>query len=217
MNVVLLGHSFIRRARQHLLPYAFDIDIVAPHLASELAVKLRLERHFPKIFTQCQHLNFIRQLPQTISFIRTITPSVVVLDIGSNDLSQLTCVDPSQCLQLASNLIDFADLIIRTINCIVIIHSVLPRSHRLQSSPQIFAANCDTFNKCLKNFAAAHEKICFNKLRGFFGEFNSTAQSFTIDINSWSDDGIHCNRNFMPIYLSRLRHGLLFNKHLISA
>lgn len=215
MNVLLVGHSFIRRLKRNLLPAAGGRDVTAQRaqLAATFASQLEVSQHFESIFTCSENLNLICHLEKCVATVTNTHPQVVMLDIGSNDLAHIKTKKNNICLQLASKITDFAKNLLTLGVRLVIINSVLPRTGRIACTPDVFASNCHAFNNYVKHFTQTETNIKYNKLRGFYGTDNPHQNPPTV--NTWSTDGIHCNKgNSAKVYARRVRHGLLFFKHV---
>ena len=213
MTVLLVGHSFIRRFRDTILrdsPFVGkDILCKNSQAAAIFADKLRINEHFQQVFTISQRLYFIHQLSRIQKQLLEIRPDIVLVDIGSNDLANLTFANPGRCLALATAIFDFAQTIISSTT--VIINSVLPRVGRLNCSPKTFLENCTYFNNFLKHLCSSTPNIKYQKLRGFFGSDPEHKLS-------WSLDGIHCNASAgQRMYTTRLRQTLLSSCHNIKS
>jgi len=213
MNVTLVGHSFVRRVQVGLIPGSRGHDIETPESARHFSTLLQVSDHFKYVYTCAQHLNMVYHLPEYTHTIMKTSPSIVVLDIGSNDLAHITDVQPDISLQLATQIVQFAKSLIDYGVKLILINSILPRTGRISCSPEVFTKNAQSTNSYLKQLTDVEQRIKFNKLRGFFG--TDQAYSSPPTVETWSNDGIHCNKNGSEqLYAKRLRHGLLFHKHI---
>ncbi|RUM44976.1 MAG: hypothetical protein DSY80_03835 [Desulfocapsa sp.] len=213
MNVVLVGHSFVRRLQTGLLPNSRGQNIVTPYAARHLAIALQVSEHFQCVFTCAQNLNLVHHLPYHLHYIMNIMASIVVLDIGSNDIAHFTDTRHETCLRLATDIVQFAQSLIDSGVKLVLIISILPRTHGITCSPETFISNAQTVNSYIKQLTDPEQRLKFHKLRGFFGTDQALSQPPTV--TSWSNDGIHCNKNGSDqLYIKRLRHGLLLHKHI---
>ena len=209
MSVLLLGHSFLRRLKDRLLPSARKQNLVwNRHLSRTLLARLNIDHKFSDIYALCEGLNFINDIYQYISIVQDIHPSCILIEIGSNDLSKLHCYNPARCLDLAHDVFMLASAL-ETFTDLIIIHGVLPRFSRIRSTADTFYRNCLLFNNNLKHFCDSGNKIKFVRLRGFY----HTAHT---EYPFWTTDGIHCNTDIgFDKYKARLRHSLLYHRHLL--
>lgn len=207
MNALLIGHSFIRRlVGDSLLTSAVDVRF--ENTAISLSRNLELDFHFSGgLYTICKNINLIHHLYDTVHRIRDLLPDIIVIELGSNDIANLTNTNSSECLRLADQLVEFAKHCIASkLTKAVIINSVIPRNSRISCSAEQFIKNITIFNNCVRRFCNAAEQLYFNKIRGFY-------HPQKINNFWWSSDGIHCNTTEgKRMYRARLRHGLLFFK-----
>ena len=208
MKVLLVGHSFIRRLKNQVLPAARGRDITTQGAGKYFAQKLHLNDRFYSVYTLCERINLVEHLDNLYSQVCQLQPNTVLLDIGSNDLSSFTEVSPASCLKLAAAIFEFAEKLAALPHIyVVIIHSIIPRYSRISATPDIFIKNCQFFNKYIKHFCADSVAIKFSRLQGFFQQLDNTTAT-----PSWTNDGIHCNSTIgCRKYLSRLRHSLLYH------
>ena len=208
MKLLLLGHSFVRRLKDSVMPEARHIEVDRRH-AKAFSEKLTLSDHFPETFTICLGVNLIRHLFDKLDDIKVIHPCTVMLEIGSNDLANMSSWDSNHCLYLANMALEFT-MKLRAIGAkMVIMNSVIPRYARLCSTPDIFLRNCGTYNHILKNFCDTENGIFFCKLRGFYAPNEPSTRP------KWTADGIHCDSTHgQAMYRSRIRHNLIYQSCL---
>ena len=213
-NILLVGHSFIRRFKNFMVPQFYNKDIVCgmhDHAAGQFAVNLRIDTHYQKIYTFSHGLTSINQLPWALESIRQTNPIVTVIDIGSNDLANLTTYDPNQCLILATATFNFAESLTQQ-GISVILHGIIPRRGRIDCSYEVFLDNSTYYNKVLKLLCEDASQIHFHKLRGFHNPMDIHCSSLP-----WSLDNIHCNSpSGRRKYQAQLRHGLLLHHFHIT-
>ena len=127
MECVFVGHSYIRRLRDHYLPRRFPYRDVRPHhveRARELAKELELDNQFAGAYTAADDIVFIRELEHTRRTIATVKPGVVVIDIGTNNIARLTADDHVAILNLVTRVYEFA----RSLHVsLVVVNVVIPR------------------------------------------------------------------------------------------
>ena len=190
-----------------------DIDHTRPTHARLAAIRTGVSTLSTcrRLFMLGNNLNLIEDLDDTTAAqIEKINPTLLLLNIGSNDLANLCCIDTATCEQLADSAVEFAESIGNTPT--VVFYSVIPRSKRISSSPEVFLENMKAFNAKLQDLCAPFTKIHYERMRGFYSD--ATNQSRKVD--EWSDDGIHLRTHdkngkpaSMPTYQKRLKHTIL--------
>ena len=209
MDAVLVGHSFIRRLQGAHLP-GLKNNITTRPVGQQFAQSLRVDHHYTAVHTYCHGINMIQDLKNLPSFLKNygISPGIIVLDIGSNDLAHLKSLDVNICLELAVNIADIAEHYINTRLCrTVICHSILPRAHRIETSPGTFLSLVKNVNHFLKQLCDTTPGFFYSRLRGFLDQ----------NITQWSTDGIHCDRDNYQKYSARTRHSLLLHAESAAA
>ena len=91
MSALIIGHSCVHRMQLYLKKKPLD-----------------LRRQFPYVFVEGLGGATVNSLWQEMSFITTIEPKVVVIDIGTNDL----CSHHISPLDLALNIVELAGYIL---------------------------------------------------------------------------------------------------------
>ena len=212
MEVVLLGHSFIRRLRDDLVPWrpqggrGTDVGLGHPLRAAQLARAMGVSRNVRRIYTFSDGIVRIGDVDQAAAFVRRASPGVLLLDVGSNDLAHIVTVDPVQVLRLAVQLTDVASLFEAAF---VIINAIIPRTGNITCVPDTFRENAELFNTFVKNICETSEKLVFHKLRGFWNTRHG-AVTLPCQVPEWSTDGIHCDTSLsMRRYRVRTKHAIL--------
>ena len=211
MDVLIIGHSFVRRFRDHFCPGSRGSDITSPEQAEALAKLLSVDTHYQRIFTKSQGIVVIKDLYEIVNNIHEflLRPTVIIFDIGSNDLAHLAAPSARTCLTLATELVDLAQTLnIHRLVKLVIIHSVVPRFSKIQSSIDVFHQNTNLLNKYLVHLCSSTDCVKYNKLRGFLQR-----DRLSPNLTWWTSDGIHPNTKGYSTYKTRLQHGLLYNRH----
>ena len=222
MDAVMIGHSFIRRLRDETfpprvahrrIPRGQDIHHVQQNKARAFASKLRLDDNIRAIYTASNGINLIKDLHKSESLIFQIRPDMILIDIGSNDLANLTDQDHNSALNFAHQVLEFAESLPAHL---IIINAILPRSESITCSPETFRYNASHYNRIVSTFCATSPHIKFNKMWGFnFHYDNDTEQ--TRPVSLWSLDGIHCDTQIgRKQYRSRIRHALLDNMYIVN-
>ena len=173
MKGLLLGHSFIRRIKSHLAPTRTSQDILFEYDGSQLAQNLQVNNYYNQIYTICQNLNLVSQLQSKIRVIRQLQPDIIIIDIGSNDLSSLTEFNPTVCLKLANEVVQFAEVVLSSVSAIkkVILNSVIPTFWRIACDKNTCMQNAQCYNQIIKNLTEDSNNIHYCKLRGFYNSF----------------------------------------------
>ena len=157
----------------------------------------------------------VPHLPKAVASLASdgLTPTVVVIDIGSNDLAHVDVFKPKLVLELATRVTDFA-LALRADR--VIINAILPRTGHMTCDVDTFRDNTDLYNVIVNDYCDSEPGLRFNKMRGLSQTILSrlaTQQERERPprpVSDWSDDGIHCDRpRSQRIYSSCVKFALL--------
>jgi hypothetical protein len=211
MDVVLLGHSFIRRMRDDLSPPMFtkhglDIGHYSSLKAARFSTALRISNHIRGMYTLSNNVNFINDITHSKRLIIRTSPGIVIIDIGSNDLARIDNVNPVKMLELATKITDIATQLSAPV---VIINCILPRSVRIASNPKTYLENTIHYNTFLKNICDTSDNLVFHKLRGFTHTWVNDIER-RLEVSEWSSDGIHCNTPASrKKYRDSVRHAIL--------
>ena len=216
MTALILGHSYIRNIRDFALPPRLDqagnpltmsdVDICQSRRAARLALKLSVQHHVSHVYTLSNSITFISDLQHCVPTVTDTKPTVVVIDIGSNDISYVAEPAPDIMLDLATEVFNFAKSL--SVPCVVL-HAVLPRTGFLHTTSDIFYNNSHLYNTILHDLCKSDTQIHFNKLRGFHCQYVNNVE-LKRPVSDWSTDGIHPNKPASTQqYLRRLSHGLL--------
>ena len=173
-TIVILGHSFVRRMRSDVLgernSNLLNCDVLPPHVwqldrTRRLAEALKVNWHFAHIFTMAEGVSFIFHLPHTGNYLSAISPTVIIIDIGSNDLAWLQAVDGVTAESLAHQTTHFA---LNSPAHRVIINAVLPRTAGIScQDTEIFLHNMTVYNDKVRTACDRHVKLLFNKQQCF--------------------------------------------------
>lgn len=224
MQITLAGHSFIRRLRDHVMVSGsptsrenntrpHDITPGHPSHAAAAVRGLRLDHHFEAVHTVSDNIIFIADIITARHIIIHSRPTVLVVDIGSNDIARFDSVKPREMLNLAHTL--HLELI-RIAAPLTIINAVLPRDAGIVSTPAVFRENAHIFNQIIAELSTLCHNVIFNKLRGF-QHHHINGHDVPRPVTEWSSDGIHCSPSALPTYAQRIRHAILDNCHRIPA
>jgi lysophospholipase L1-like esterase len=218
MDVVLLGHSYIRRLRDGLIPPLHshrgqDVGIGSLIRAAQLASNLNISQHIRRVYTFSDGVVRIRDLDGIQTFVDRIRPGIVFIDIGSNDLAHYDVVDAYTMLQLVTQLTDLA-LSLHAPK--IILSAILPRTGNITCSPDTFRENAELFNTYLMNICDPKSKLVYHKPRGFWNQYLDGLEH-TLEVSDWSSDGIHCNRpDSFQKYKTRTRRAIMTQVHWAS-
>ena len=164
---VLIGHSFIRRLRQHF-GFMQDVedDIDARIFARSLRVQCRFSEVYTKsvnlIDTKSVNLNVIDQLPHPADIPHIQGAALVVLDFGSNDFANIPNFDPQFVATYAQRIRQWCV----STQTRVVVQAILPRYGGISSSVQDFLRNSEAYNHNLRGNLPLTPLIRFNKMQG---------------------------------------------------
>ena len=223
MEITFVGHSFIRRLKNHALKSVnctprgtprgrhSDVTPFHPREARAFVRGLQLDNWFSLAYTIAENIVFIRDVISALTD-NDFHSDVVVIDIGSNDIAQVPTQDPRRMLEMAHTL---HELLHHQSMPLIVVNAVLPRTHRIASTSQTFSANAAHFNNFLSEMCTLSPHIIFNKLRGF-QHLHIQGRDIPRPVCQWSDDGIHCTQESIQRYQQRIRHAVLDNCHRFS-
>ena len=198
MHGILVGHSFVRRMRRqsgHLQDINFAMERNSVE-ARDLSRSLGWFNCVNFAYTISDGCNVYEDLP----IIFDAQCDILVMNMGSNDLACLSKVDLRSVQRLACRYYEWA---INTGARAVLFVGVLKRTGRLNCSPSVFNVNRQIFNRKLKSLCVRNRRVHFQKLRGF----ESTSSQHSLNVSSWSQDGIHPNN--MMHYTRRLAFAVM--------
>ena len=199
-----LGHSFQRRKRYYVFGHRNN-DVLGVERAKAYSEALGVSHHFPETYSYSEGVVFIRDIWPSLHMIRFISPSVLNLDIGSNELALLTTHDPYECCLMLNELMDF----ITEANVpVTVVNHILKRTANIAGSEAVFEQNAREYNTRLAVFCGITDGISpyvvANPQRGFPSK----------PVAEWSNDGIHMrvdgisNENLIPMdrYIRQNNH-----------
>ena len=152
-DVLLIGHSFIRRARDYLITpesgklHGRDISESRQHIARIAAAKAELAHAVRGLYTAAQGINLVADLWKAEPSVMNINPAIIIMHVGSNDLSHI--VDPQAASALADSVIEFglrlhSEFGVQT----VIFNSAVPRdSHNMSTDADTFLQYMTNYNE----------------------------------------------------------------------
>jgi hypothetical protein len=138
----------------------------------------------------------------TISQIR---PSIILIDLGSNDL-----VGNVNCSVLAHTLFQIAQCCKEAFQAIVGICSILPRTGNLgRCTSDQFEYAMSNFNNLTKSLVVHDPLIFYHSHIGFWEKQDGRGHKAKLPVSEWSLDGIHPNHpNGRKKYKNSLRNAL---------
>ena len=216
--VVLVGHSFIRRYRDHIVPPAdnarpgtsADITPSKPAVARIATVNAKHERHITAIYTAANCINRVNDLPKADSVIRQTWQAIVVVNSGSNDIATLNTVDHSKVLGFVNDVIDFGESVRSKHGVkLVVVNSVVPRDANIAGTAETFLENITLFNKIAKTWCDCEPDFLFFCLKGFYMKHVDNRTEIPLPVGDWSYDGIHCDRDHLDKFSQRLKFALM--------
>ena len=169
-NVLLVGHSFVRRLHNAYQPGHGQGSDIAPGQtihAAQLSEALSVHHYISGVYTHANNVILTQHLDSCKPAEDQIRPAVVVIQAGSNDLAQLSHFDANAVLQTATQIYQFPSSLREEFDTpIIIINAILPWTANISSDTDTFRQLSTEFNKIIKNFCDS-QSIIYNKLRGF--------------------------------------------------
>lgn len=148
---------------------------------------------------------YARHLPELYAKCNT-TPDMVVIDIGTNDLSMVHTTQ--EAMDIAKRVFDFArSLVARGVKRVVILE-VLPRTrHGRHGAPRSFDVLVDSYNSRMSRLCSRNPES--NPISYWFHEdLSRQTESFIMD-------GVHLNDAGLVRYLESLHEAILrFSQNL---
>lgn len=227
-QAVLIGHSFIRRFRDTLITVHHpetatfrgrkprrksgrDISESRIYLARQAVNNVPLAHRLSRLHTASDGINLVEELWKADSTVTNVSPAIVLLDIGSNDIAHVVNKNANNMLQLASNVIDYANTL-RSKHSVakVIINSVVPRdSDNMTCTAKIFRDNMQLYNNFVKQWCETSDGLQYNHLRGFYTKYVQGLE-VPLPVHEWTiQDHIHCNDMYMQKYKQRVRFAIM--------
>ena len=155
-SALLIGHSFIRHTRAILIVLppgrkCWDISKSRQQVASIAWDKAELAKMIFRFFTSSQNIDLVSDLWKAESTVVAISPQIVLLHIGSNDLAHFIQDDKSAIITISTSLVDFAKWLLDYFEVrFMIINSMVPRdSHNMCCSADTFLTNTTHFSRKL--------------------------------------------------------------------
>ena len=214
-NVLLIGHSFVRRYRDTLIKpengrkSGRDISESRGHVAITAARVANVSYRVGALFTASQKINLLKHLDKSETTVIAVQPEVVVLHIGSNDLANFPVVDEFAARELAKAAWRFAEHLCNDYGVRrVVMLSTLPRAALITGSPATFTDNMNFFNSELENLCRPLQQLIYVRVRGFFFKKVNNLD-VPRPVAEWSTDGVHCDEESMPKYAKRIRLAIL--------
>ena len=213
---IVVGHSFIRRLRDHISPpyvphiRGRDISESHPHVAAVAARSANLAHRVRRIYTSAEGINLISDLWKSESSIVSVRPKIALIHAGSNDFARMHQVNKGQAEAAANVVVAFAKQLVCDYGVeIVIFNSMVPwDSRNMNCDAPTFSANMAYFINILCDVAEHYKHLRFKHLRGFYKQKVNNKDMF-LPFSTWSHDGIHCNPTYMAKYLQRLRFAIM--------
>ena len=191
LKVLILGHSFVRRATDYMETHNTMNNLSLSYSTHDIQFISR---------PGCHARNLCNAFPQ----VRLIKPSLVFLDIGTNDL---TVMSPDQ---LFTQVHEVARELIQScgVNRVVLLQ-VLPRTvHGRWGQPQPFQDKVARYNELIKT------NVYQNKLAPMYAIPRLAIsfwfhKGFRQDIASLIVDGVHLNSTGLPLYIRSIKRAVL--------
>lgn len=188
-SALILGHSFVRRLKDELeKEYVGEVGMFECNVASHLTVS----RSIPLVYLFGSGPLLHGMLIPSI-LIRNLSPQVLILDYGSNELASGVLPE-----QLICEIVQKARQILAEYTCIKVIGllSIVPRAAGFRSvgvNEDVFLERAFQVNKALKQICKNMPNIIFTRQKGFY-EKEIKGKKFKLEVKEWSDDLIHPDR-----------------------
>ena len=140
----------MRRFRDWISPCLPRSDVQPSNKtrSATIATALRLDKHFRYVYTVSDNIVFLQDLINALPSILCLHAQIVVIDIGSNDLSS-RC--PKTTVFIANEIFSLANNVCAPR---VVINAVLPRVGNLACSPDTFLLNSRDLNNYLSTLCS---------------------------------------------------------------
>ena len=193
-DLLILGHSFVRRLQE----YVFRKD-TSKVFGADLGISVQFSDVFYRGVAGLTLDRLINELP----LVRDLSPKAEIIDIGTNDLSNVG-VDP---VMLAKRIIDFAKLV-AAVNSVaeVLVCQVLPRVLVRPTGRTRFPTRVDfndarfMVNRTLAALTADLPHIHYWRHRGMHANWQQYFDRF----------GVHLNDAGMRKYVRSIRGAAMF-------
>ena len=188
LRVLCLGHSFVRRAQNFMQINGLgNLTLPEEHFTVQLLGRGGARQSdLLELFANCSN-----------------TPDLVILDIGTNDLVDVSHV--SQAIQLADNVYQTAQSLLAKGVSRVIILEVLPRSTRgRHGAAQAFTTHARSYNRHIQASVQRHREhvpIFF----WYHAGMSYKAEQFL-------SDGVHLNRDGNYKYIKSIKRAVITHR-----
>ena len=194
-TVALVGHSFVAGLNHHFLcgkgraRLANGVDSLPAYVTKTLEV----DDYFRAIHMLGMRGATIQQLSQFTPQLVTLKPTILIIDLGSNDLSAFHH-GHSDIMKLTSRYYESILKLLKASGAsLAYICSCLPRNANIaRQTPQQFLQSMHTFNTSMKAYCCTNNKLIFHTHKGFINDPNRQP----LPISTWSRDGIHPNTSY---------------------
>lgn len=186
VHSALIGHSFVRRAHEHLQ---------VPHSPYDLNLNLSTETHSVQFHGVGGAK--IRDLPNLFEAVRATNPRVLLVDLGTNDLASSAADPPRLAKDLYNQSIEIlnhpsVDSVVLFLAC--------PRFFRHTGKPQ------HKVNAKIKSFNDTLRVLCKDKTHPISVAFN---HALLLHFEQFHFDGCHLNARGLEQYLKTTRRAIL--------
>ncbi len=187
-SAVVLGHSFVKGLDDHYRHRFMDFN---PQLFPSLvAGDLMVDHNIQNVFLYGRSGAKIDVFEMPNLFLSMVHPSIVVIDLGTNDICQ--GINP---YVSATTLFAMATDLVSKFQSFVFLCSVLPRvsSLGILSSVDEFNSLFREFNSYIFELCKNSDQIFYHSHRGFWEILDEDGNKSELPVESWSNDGIHPN------------------------
>ncbi len=183
MNVALVGHSFVSQWERKLRgSYGWQC-----HFDREVAGHLSVSKIVSNVFLLGRG-GARQQMPYLpITTLKLISPDVTILDLGTNDLANISYTIE----EAAQWVLDQAIEIRNKVHGLVYVCSVVPRTGNLRGMSEVmFFQRMEQYNRLLEHMVQNEQGIYFHRHKGFYEGRQGKART-RLPVHTWSQDGIH--------------------------
>ena len=177
-KLLVIGHSFVRRMRERLAGGG-----------------LRLARDFAATIIRGFGGMRLESLRQHIGYVKHLEPTLIVVDIGTNDLASPMCCPLALAEAVVTTAKEFAA--VPSVRHVVVLQ-MMPRTKSRRSRPN-FNDACDVYNAHVRKLTKKLETVHSWSHRGMVMEWDKYLLP----------DGVHLNHAGMNKYIRSVRGAAL--------
>lgn len=226
------GHSFVRRSKCAMLGERYhkntymdtdngNIDKNTTTEARQLAKDYRVTNKISRIHTHAKGIAFIGDILEKPTHLTSLTPDMIVFELGSNELAQLKDGwDRNRIFIIANQLKGLAAYFCP--NTICVFMGVLPRVNNISCTPESFRIYANWFNDFLRQFAKTSmrgiypQNLRYHHMQGWAYKKDNRGRDVERSASEWlGHDNIHPHKRvFKDKYAHTFRKAMLNNENL---